>query len=187
MHSFAPFCALCGLALALFCALLCSFAYFRVRPRLQRPRLGTADTLDYFGGIFGFFRYFRGLFCSRPPKRHFLRLVWDFRPEAAGDSCKWSLAVQRKTLKQVDCMHVPVFHLLGDSGDCLPANGPDLANWPLPRPWSETVVSIHLFADRQTMFKLCHLRPFSRYISVLIRTVSEYCSVRVSHVGLSTK
>ena len=45
--SFAPFCALlrirvCAL-LRTFCALLRSFACFCVRPRLERPRLGTAE------------------------------------------------------------------------------------------------------------------------------------------------
>ena len=50
MRSFALFCALlrslalfCGLAFALFCALLRAFACFCVRPRLERPRLGTAE------------------------------------------------------------------------------------------------------------------------------------------------
>ena len=33
----------CGLAFALFCAHLCAFACFCVRPRLERPRLGTED------------------------------------------------------------------------------------------------------------------------------------------------
>ena len=40
LHSFALFCAP---AFALFCALLRAFACFCVRPRLERPRLGTAE------------------------------------------------------------------------------------------------------------------------------------------------
>ena len=49
MHSFAPFCTLLRsfadfrLAFALFCAHLRAFACFCVRPRLQRPHLGTSD------------------------------------------------------------------------------------------------------------------------------------------------
>ena len=55
LRSFAPFlhCALlrsiadlCLHSFAPICALLCSFAHFCVRPHLERPRLGTADTLS---------------------------------------------------------------------------------------------------------------------------------------------
>ena len=53
-RSFALFCALlrsfalfiiktCGFAFALICALLRSFACFCERPRLERPRMGTAE------------------------------------------------------------------------------------------------------------------------------------------------
>ena len=56
LYSFALFCLrlrsfalLCfeirSFFVALICALLCAFACFCVRPRLERPRLGTADLL----------------------------------------------------------------------------------------------------------------------------------------------
>ena len=38
-----PFALFCELAFALFCGHLRSFVCFRVQPRLERPRLGTAD------------------------------------------------------------------------------------------------------------------------------------------------
>ena len=38
-----PFALFCGLAFAIFCAHLRSFASFCVRPHLEHPRLGTAD------------------------------------------------------------------------------------------------------------------------------------------------
>ena len=44
----------CGLAFALFWALLCAFVCFYERPRLERPRLGTPDYIEAkFGKIFG--------------------------------------------------------------------------------------------------------------------------------------
>ena len=55
-----PFALFCGLALALFCPHLRSFACFCVRPRLERPRLGTADYLFFFFGI----KRFSGRFHS---------------------------------------------------------------------------------------------------------------------------
>ena len=44
LRSFAPFCPLLR-SLELICALLRAFACFCVRPRLERPRLGTADKI----------------------------------------------------------------------------------------------------------------------------------------------
>ena len=73
--SFAPFCArlrsfadlrLC--AFALICALLRAFACFCVRPRLERPRLGTADLDEHLDVEFIFVMVLRGPFRER--KKH---------------------------------------------------------------------------------------------------------------------
>ena len=57
-----------------------------------------SPNLGLFRVFFDFFGYFRRLFCG-PPKRLFSRLFWDFGPGAPGDSCKWSVGSQTKSLK----------------------------------------------------------------------------------------
>ena len=48
LRPFALLCAFCALLrpFALLCALLRAFTCFCVRPRLERPRLGTSDTIN---------------------------------------------------------------------------------------------------------------------------------------------
>ena len=64
-RSFALFCALCALlrtcvcAQSLFCAHLRAFARFCVRPRLERPRLGTADNRSNFSTLKAVIESFR--------------------------------------------------------------------------------------------------------------------------------
>ena len=87
-RSFALFCALlcscallCGLALcsfALIYVLLCSFTCFCVRPRLERPRLGTANSLVDFRGKTGIRALYQAIGIPSPDfielipwRRHF--------------------------------------------------------------------------------------------------------------------
>ena len=59
------------------------------KSRRKVEKYPKTPKFGFFGVLFDFWGYFRGLFC-RPPKRLFSRFFWDFWPGGPGDSCKWS-------------------------------------------------------------------------------------------------
>ena len=74
-------------------AKLASFLCPRQAQKLELAKFG------YFSGIFRFFRVFSGTFLQTPKKTLFETFFGIFGPGGPGDSCKWSLGSQEKTVE----------------------------------------------------------------------------------------